>query len=142
MATGEIFSGRLDRPTLAGLGRLLDALAEAMDEAAIEGKPRHDVLLVTDELVSNALNHREGRDKPHVEIALVRTASGALELEIADDGPEFDPFARPAPDVDASLEDRPIGGLGIFLSKSLADSAVYRREGRTNRTRLRFSPNS
>jgi anti-sigma regulatory factor (Ser/Thr protein kinase) len=136
----EIFAGRLDRPTLAGLGRLLDALAEAMDEASIEGKPRHDVMVVTDELVSNCLNHREGRDKPHVELALLRAPGGALELEIVDDGPEFDPFARPEPDVDAPLDERAIGGLGIHLSKSLAASATYRREGRSNRIRLRFAP--
>lgn len=136
----EIFGGRLDRPTLAGLGRLLDALAEAMAEAAIEGKPRHDVLLATDELVSNVLNHREGRDKPEVEVRLGRLPDGALELEIADDGPQFDPFARAAPDTDARLEERAIGGLGIHLARTLARAAVYRRDGGRNRSRLEFAP--
>ncbi len=135
----EIFRGRLDRPTLAGLGRLLDALAEAMEEAGIAGKPRHDILIAVDELVSNVLNHREGRDRPRVELLLERRDEALVRLEIVDDGREFDPFTRSTPDLSAPLEARPLGGLGIHLARSLARSASYRREGEENRTILAFA---
>lgn len=135
----EIFAGRLDRPTLAGLGRLLDALAEAMAEANLAGKPRHDILVAVDELVSNVLNHREGRDRPRVDLRLERRDGGVLGLEIVDDGREFDPFSLPAPDLAAPLEARRVGGLGIHLARSLAASVAYQRDEDKNRTSLEFS---
>ena len=53
-------------------------------------------------------------------------------LTFVDRGPEFDPLERPDPDVKEDLEDRPIGGLGIFLVKNNVDGIAYRREGGMN----------
>lgn len=134
----EIFRGRLDRPTLAGLGRLLDALAAGMEASGVVGRSRQSILIAADELVSNVLNHREGRDRPGVELRLERRDGGRLELEIVDDGREFDPFARAAPDTDLPLAEREVGGLGIHLARTLSESVGYRREGERNRTTLVF----
>lgn len=71
--SGPIFEGSLDRPTLAGLGRLLDALAQALAAAEVADRPRQAVMIAADELVSNVLNHREGRDRPRVELRVERT---------------------------------------------------------------------
>ena len=65
-----IFRGGLDRPTLAGLGRLLDRLAAAAVAAGVADAPRRKLLLAADELVSIVLNHREGRDRPRVSLTL------------------------------------------------------------------------
>lgn len=57
--------------------------------------------------------------------------SGKLTFEISDGGVAFDPTAAPEPDLDAPAEDRPIGGLGIHLVRTLADGVEYhRRDGR------------
>lgn len=136
----ELFRGSLDRPTLAGLGRLLDRLAEAMARAGVATRSAQSISIAADELASNVLNHREGRDKPHLDLVLRRREDGALELELIDDGPEFDPFAVAAPDVTLGLEERPIGGLGIHLARRLASGASYRRGDDRNRVELRFDP--
>lgn len=136
--TEVIFRGALDRPTLAGLGRLLDRLAAAAVAAGVADAPRRKLLLAADELVSNVLNHREGRDRPRVEIVLAKSAGGALRLEIEDDGPRFDPFAVADPATDQALEDRPIGGLGLLLVRSLAAAGSYQRRGERNRVVLEF----
>lgn len=135
---GDLFRGRLDRPTLAGLGRLLDRLADAMAGAGVSDSQRRSVGLVADELLSNVLNHREGRDRPHVEIALRRRADAGLELEIADDGPGFDPFSQADPRTDLALEARPVGGLGLLLVKSLCAERSYERRGERNFATLVF----
>jgi anti-sigma regulatory factor (Ser/Thr protein kinase) len=57
---------------------------------------------------------------------------GVLRVEIVDEAAAFDPLARPAPDTDQALEERPIGGLGIHIVKQLMDDVRYRREGGKN----------
>ncbi|MCP4452100.1 MAG: ATP-binding protein, partial [Planctomycetes bacterium] len=50
---------------------------------------------------------------------------------VADQGPAFDPLDRPDPDTTLSVDDRAIGGLGIFLTKQMMDDVSYeRRQGK------------
>lgn len=51
----------------------------------------------------------------------------SVTITFADRGPEFDPLAARSPDLKASAEDRPIGGLGIYLVKRNVDGISYRR---------------
>ncbi len=57
-------------------------------------------------------------------------------MTIEDDGPRFDPLSLPPPDVTASLDERPIGGLGLFLVRQLMDAVSYDRVGARNRLRM------
>lgn len=49
-------------------------------------------------------------------------------LEVLDDGPPFDPETLPTPDLEAPLEQRPIGGLGWFLVRRMVSELSCRRE--------------
>ena len=49
-------------------------------------------------------------------------------MEIADFGRVFNPLEADPPDLSRGLADRPIGGLGVFLVRSMVDSIDYRRE--------------
>ncbi|MCQ2814982.1 MAG: SpoIIE family protein phosphatase [Bacilli bacterium] len=49
-----------------------------------------------------------------------------------DNSPKFDPFSRKDPDITLTAEDRPIGGLGIFMVKKLMDEVNYKYENDTN----------
>ncbi|MEM9300990.1 MAG: ATP-binding protein, partial [Pseudomonadota bacterium] len=53
-----------------------------------------------------------------------------------DDAKAFNPVDRESPDTDASVEDRPIGGLGILLVTQLMDTVEYHREGERNHVSL------
>jgi anti-sigma regulatory factor (Ser/Thr protein kinase) len=55
---------------------------------------------------------------------------------------EFNPLAAAPPDVTLNLEDRPIGGLGIFLVKKLAPRIAYRRDRDWNRLTFALSAGS
>src|SRR3546814_5979844 len=55
-----------------------------------------------------------------------------LSLQFSDDGAPFDPTATAAPNLDADIDDRPIGGLGLHLIKQLAEEISYRRDGGFN----------
>lgn len=56
----------------------------------------------------------------------------ALVISFCDGGVEFNPLEKDEPDITASLENRSIGGLGIFLCKKMMDSLNYRYEDRRN----------
>ena len=60
-----------------------------------------------------------------------------LKFTITDDGVPFDPTAKEAVDVSLSAEERPIGGLGIFLVRELMDSINYERVNGQNVLTLR-----
>ena len=60
-----------------------------------------------------------------------------VTIEISDDGGAFNPLNdAPQPDVNAALEDRSIGGLGIHLVRTLTNDLSYRREGGRNHLTL------
>jgi sigma-B regulation protein RsbU (phosphoserine phosphatase) len=60
-----------------------------------------------------------------------------LTFVISDTGIAFDPTAKEDVDTTLSAEERPIGGLGIFLVRQLMDAIDYKREGNKNVLTLR-----
>ena len=72
-----------------------------------------------------------------IQIRIIRTQEW-LEILVKDDAPQFDPFNQvPQPDLDASVEARPIGGLGVHLVRSLMDDASASYDGTGNLITLR-----
>lgn len=59
-------------------------------------------------------------------------ADNQLAIKITDSGKPFDPTAKADPDISLSVEDRPIGGLGIFLIRKIMDKVSYERVGQQN----------
>ena len=67
-----------------------------------------------------------------VRIEVVSDAD-TVTIEFMDHGRPFDPLRdAPPPDLDSSIEDRPIGGLGVHLVRTMMDEVRYRREGDRN----------
>ena len=50
-----------------------------------------------------------------------------LRVEVEDDGHPFNPLDRPAPDLSKPVNERPIGGLGIYMMRKALDGMDYRR---------------
>ena len=89
------------------------------------------VNLVLDELSVNIVNY--GGEASEIEVSLDADAD-EVRVEISDDGRPFDPLTDAMePDLDAPLEDRPIGGLGIHLVREMMDELHYSREDGKNR---------
>ena len=53
-------------------------------------------------------------------------------LTFVDEGMEYDPLKKEDPDTTLSIEEREIGGLGIFMVKKVMDDVSYRYEGGKN----------
>jgi serine/threonine-protein kinase RsbW len=72
---------------------------------------------------------------PRVELSL-GLADGGVTMTLEDNGSEFDPLSLPPPDLEASLADRRVGGLGVFLVRQMMDAVSYERVGAHNRLRM------
>jgi serine/threonine-protein kinase RsbW len=117
----------------AGFPALLDAIEAHLAATGVPQAAAAPVLIAFDEVVSNILDHGRAAS---VQVD-VRVAGGRIAVEIADDGAAFNPIAADTPDTSQSVEDRPIGGLGIHLVRTLMDSVDYDRS--SGRNHLRFS---
>lgn len=107
----------------------LDAMREfvcqAAEDAHMSESDSYKVQLAVDEACSNIIEHAcDGENEEDIEITCVEL-DDQMKIMIRDHGEPFDPDTVPVPDLDADLEDRPIGGLGIFLMKRLMDEIRY-----------------
>ena len=83
--------------------------------------------LALEEAVSNVIMYAypKGSDGLVDIEAIIRKKE--LEFIISDNGTPFDPTAAPEADITLDAEERPIGGLGIFLVKNIMDVVEYTR---------------
>ena len=112
----------------------LDAFCERHE---IPDEAHYHLNIAAEELVLNTIKHgccspAEGA----IEVGL-RLCGQELHITITDTGTPFNPLNAPPPDLTSNLVDRPIGGLGIHLVRSLMNSVEYEREGGKNRLHLR-----
>lgn len=117
----------------AQLPQLTQFLQQFWATAGLPAAGLNSFELALEEIFMNVAMHAvRGGSVPRVELTLAR-AGDSVTLAVEDDGPQFDPLSLAAPDVAASLGDRPIGGLGVFLVRQLMDAVSYHRVGACNR---------
>ena len=94
------------------------------------------VNLILEELCLNIINYGHTGGLHEIDITLTSTED-ALTIDVMDDGMPFDPISdAPTPDVNAPMEDRGIGGLGVHLVQAMTDEMHYRRVRDTNQVTL------
>ena len=101
-------------------------------EHGLTEKIAFEVNLAVEELVTNTISYGYDDDGEHLIELVLRLEGRVLAIEIADDGRAFDPLQAPAPDIGASLRDRAMGGLGIYLVRKTMDTVAYRRQDGRN----------
>jgi anti-sigma regulatory factor (Ser/Thr protein kinase) len=120
---------------------IADAAALARIEAAVEAFSEHHALspktayalsLVIEELVTNIVKYGYAGGPPGPLTMTVGMQGGSVVGALSDAGVAFDPTAMATPDVDADVDERHIGGLGVHLVRTLADEFAYRREDGRN----------
>jgi anti-sigma regulatory factor (Ser/Thr protein kinase) len=129
----------------AELGAIRD-LGEAVAAfCAADGLPAgvaDQLCLVLEELLTNFVRHGVDGvpppDPPGFHNAVVHLARDGKDISVLfeDSGRPFDPLSLPNPDLHASVEDRPVGGLGVHLVRALMDDLAYARADGRNRLRM------
>ena len=93
-----------------------------------------------EEMLSNVIKYAYDDDDVHeIEVRLEIT-SELITLTIIDDGHEFNPLDAQAPDIEADVNHRPVGGIGIFLTCKMANKVMYERKNDKNVLKIMITP--
>jgi sigma-B regulation protein RsbU (phosphoserine phosphatase) len=112
--------------------RLNVAFSEFAEKSNVPKRTVDQFKLVFDELLTNIVSHAYSDDGKHTIFTDIRVFGDKIVATIADDGKFFNPLKYGRPLVEASIDERKVGGLGIHLVRNVMDEVRYRRAGETN----------
>ena len=127
---------------IAQVPQMNDFVKEFVAGAGIEMKTARKIQLAVEEAVTNVMNYAYPKGAVEDIILCAKWNGKRLKFVITDSGAPFDPTSTSTADITLSAEERPIGGLGILLSRSLMDSVNYERIDGKNILTLRKKINS
>lgn len=118
-------------PICGKTAEIIEALMSS-DDMPLEEGLRFKLRLCIEEVVENIVSYAYEGGNGYVEVG-TNLKDGLLSVTLEDSGKPFNPLEKEDPDITLSAEERPIGGLGIFLCKQLMDELVYSYENGKNK---------
>jgi serine/threonine-protein kinase RsbW len=113
--------------TMAGLEQAAASLSAALQGNDLDPRARYHVELVFEEIVANIVRYAApGGAAAAVDVSL-EVGARAIVMTFEDDGLPFDPCSRPDPTLPRTLEEAPVGGLGLLLVRRMATALRYER---------------
>ncbi len=95
-----------------------------------------NLTLIMDEVLSNIVNYGFNDGEEHAIQIRISSQPGEIHLKFVDDGIDFNPLQMPEPNLDLPIEQRPAGGLGIFIVKRLSQTMIYDRRNNANHLKV------
>lgn len=116
---------------LGELARLKQFVVTVADKTGMEASVAHNVRLALEEVVVNVMEYAYPGQEGEIRVDALFD-NRQLTLVVTDSGSPFDPTAAEDADTTLTAEERPIGGLGIFLTRQLMDTVDYERKDGKN----------
>lgn len=117
---------------ISELRKLAETIADFGRKNNFSRKVIGDINLALEELISNTISYGYSDAKEHRITINFDLRQAELTLEIIDDARAFNPLEIPEPNIDQPLEERKVGGLGIYLVRKLMDKLEYSRQEEKN----------
>ncbi len=109
-----------------------DLVEKTAFEAGFPQKDVYDILIALDEILANIVYYAYPKgESGTIEIDL-NFDGECLEIKFIDQGIAFDPLAKADPDLSVPVDQREIGGLGIYIVKKLMNDVIYTRDSDKN----------
>ncbi len=121
---------------ISELEKIRDGLERLGEEWGIDPQTCMSVNLALEEAFTNIVNYAFENNDPQEIVIDMNKADDRLSITITDEGRPYDPTQNPEPDTSLPAEERPIGGLGIFLIRKIMDEVAYERNGNKNHLTL------
>lgn len=112
------------------LPNVIEFVTKLLGENA-DGKLVFELELICEEVFVNICNYAYGENVGKAEIE-VSKFSDCIVVKFIDRGKKFNPLEIAEPNIHTPLEERSIGGLGIFMTKKLSDKLLYERTDNKN----------
>lgn len=117
--------------TIEGLAKATSTLEETLEGAGCPMAAKTKLMVAMDEIASNIV-HYSGAADFDVDVDFPENPD-AVRISFSDSGKAFNPLTEArAADMTASLEERQIGGLGMFMVKKMMDNVSYVYENGRN----------
>ena len=113
---------------LENLGSMMKFIRDGAEAYGFDKKQVNQILVATEEPLMNVISYAYPDRDGDVEITHDAREGKGFVIEITDSGVPFDPLSLADPDVNAPMEERGIGGLGIYMMRKIMDEVDYRRE--------------
>ncbi len=121
-------SRRVYQRSFQGNVELLDKIRQFVVKSVKELGGNQDDIdaceLAADEAATNCFEHGYGGRRGKIEVKLWREGND-LYIEVRDWGKSFDPDQVPLPQLDVPIEERAIGGLGLYLIRQVMDDLSF-----------------
>jgi anti-sigma regulatory factor (Ser/Thr protein kinase) len=117
---------------LSELDRLQRTFEEFGQRHGLPARLLSGMNLALEEIVTNIISYGFADTAAHTIRVGIFLEQGELRAVVEDDGKAFNPLVVLRPDTEQPLEQRPVGGLGIHLVRTLMDDIVYERQEHRN----------
>jgi anti-sigma regulatory factor (Ser/Thr protein kinase) len=124
------------KPEIESVYRIQKFVKSGLSPEATNKKKCFAIDLVIEELVVNIATYGVKDLKTGVIAVCTSIEDEALYIGISDNGPAFNPLEEKDPNIFVPLEDRQLGGLGIYLVKQFVKDIQYERKDHKNLIRL------
>ena len=122
---------------VAELERVLKSTSEICGQNSISPEIEYDINLALDEIITNVAKHAYPEGEEHQFTVQISAHNGEFVACVEDDGVPFNPIDHSTPNLDAPLEERKEGGLGIYLVRQTMTGVEYQRMAGKNFVTLR-----
>ncbi|MBR3532664.1 MAG: ATP-binding protein [Clostridiales bacterium] len=119
------------------LARVTDFVNERLEGTDCSMRVMMQIDVAVEEIFINIANYAYGQDKGDAIIRLeIKEEPFTASITFIDRGTPYDPLAKEDPDVTLAAADRPIGGLGIYMTKKIMDDVLYEYKDGSNILKL------
>lgn len=118
---------------LAEVSALAEFVEELCRELSLSDELTMNINLALEEAVANIIMYAYPSQEEHDILLRATVSPNQLIFLLSDNGQSFDPTQVEDVDITLSIEERPLGGLGIFLIRSIMNEVSYQRLAGENR---------
>lgn len=117
---------------------VLQFIKEDMVQLKIDEHTQFNVAMVAEEIFSNIALYAYQEKTAESVVITTELIDDYYSITFSDHGKAYNPLTQADPDLSVDLNGRPIGGLGVFLSKKLSDDITYKRKNLQNILCIKF----
>ena len=115
------------------IDQMINPIISSLEEIKVDHKKIYQINLALEEILVNISKYAYPGNEGIIDISFeISDNPKQLKVVIKDKGKDFNPLEKEDPNLDASVEKRKIGGLGIYIVKNMVDDIKYQRLNNEN----------